>query len=60
MVPKVVVEGVAWNLPVALEPLPDALDMACPAEGGPGTAVPELAGHGIVALEIVVHGFDCP
>ena len=55
-----VVEGVAWDFLVALEPLPDALDVTCPAEGGLGTAVPELAGHGSVVLEIVVHGFDCP
>ena len=51
---------VARGFLVAVERLPDALDVTCPAEGGPGTAVPELAGHGIVALEIVVHGFDCP
>ena len=54
-----VAEVVARDFPVALEPLPDALDVTCPAEGGLGTAVPELAGHGSVVLEIVVHGFDC-
>ena len=59
MVLKVVVEGVAWDFLVALEPLPDALDVTCPAEGGLGTAVPELAGPGSVVLESAVHGLDC-